>query len=106
MINVDVYQNNQEIQKLEISGHAYSGEPGFDLICAGVSSIAVGALNGLHELTKDCDLELTDEPRITITCERENSDNQLLLKFVLIQLETIEEEYAEYIKINVKEAIR
>ncbi len=50
MIQIDVLTQDSKILKIEVSGHAYSGEPGFDLVCAGVSSIAVGALNALPML--------------------------------------------------------
>lgn len=103
MIKVEVLKNKDQITKLEISGHAYSGEPGYDLVCAGVSSIGVGALNGFDQLSEDCTLELTEEPYIKIECKQANKDNQLLMNFLLTQLKTIEEVHGDYIKITEKE---
>lgn len=103
MIYVEVYTKESNILKIEISGHAYSGEPGYDLVCAGVSSIAVGALNGFEELECNCNLEMTEDPFIKIECRDLTETNQLLMNFLFLQLKTVEESHHEHIKINVKE---
>lgn len=103
MIQVNVLTHNDLIKKIEVSGHAYSGEPGFDLVCAGVSSIAVGALNAFDELSQGCDLVLKETPYIKIECKDANQENQLLMNFLLIQFKTIEHVHSEHININVKE---
>ena len=43
MIKVLVKQNNNQIVNLSITGHADSGEYGKDLVCAGVSTVGIGA---------------------------------------------------------------
>lgn len=106
MIQVKVTKVGKFITELEVSGHAYSGEPGFDLVCAGVSSITTGALNGFYELDNQCELIMTDDPFIKIKCEEVNKDNQLLLNFLLIQLKTVEEVHSEHLQITVKEEFR
>ena len=47
MIKVLVKQNNNQIVNLSITGHADSGEYGKDLVCAGVSTVGIGAMNML-----------------------------------------------------------
>lgn len=101
MIQVMVSVKNAVISSIVVSGHAYSGEPGFDLVCAGVSSIMTGALNALDELAENVDLSLTEEPRIEI--KNYDDKNQVLLEFVMIQLKTIEFVHPEYIRIREKE---
>ncbi|WZT99993.1 ribosomal-processing cysteine protease Prp [Erysipelothrix sp. D19-032] len=34
MIKVSVLTKDNQFQSMEVSGHAGSGEPGFDLVCA------------------------------------------------------------------------
>ncbi len=106
MIQVVVLKSKTAIVQIEITGHAFSNDPGFDLVCAGVSSIATGALNGLDALDDSCELSMTDEPLIKIVCKEVNHDNQLLLNFLLKQLETVAYVHDEHIKIIVKEEIR
>ncbi|HEY4531622.1 MAG TPA: ribosomal-processing cysteine protease Prp [Kurthia sp.] len=53
MITVEIHSNeNRESYGFQISGHAYSGEHGRDLVCAGASAIAFGSVNAIGELVK------------------------------------------------------
>lgn len=45
---------------LEISGHAGAGEPGKDLVCAGVSAIAMCAAGAIADRKLDAELEIRD----------------------------------------------
>lgn len=103
MIRVCVHKESSGYRQIEVSGHAMSQDPGFDLVCAGVSSIATGALNGFYELDADCELIMNDEPYIKIRCNSINKINQTLMQFLLIQLKTVEAVHGEYIRIEVKE---
>lgn len=47
MVTVKVFCTNERIHSIEISGHAESDSHGNDLVCAGASSISIGALNAL-----------------------------------------------------------
>lgn len=106
MIQVNVIKKGNEYYQITVSGHAFSNDPGFDLVCAGVSSIATGALNGFDALDKSASLSLTDEPFIGITCNQINEKNQLLMAFLHYQLKTIEAAHKEHLKITVKEEFR
>lgn len=103
MIQVKVSLENGKYKSMHVTGHAGSGDPGFDLVCAGVSSIMTGALNGFDQLDKSVKLNLTQEPLVSIDIIQTNDLNQKLFEFVLIQLKTIETSYQEFIEINEKE---
>ncbi len=103
MIKVDIETQDKTIKKIEISGHAYSGEPGYDLVCAGVSSIGVGALNAFDNLGDECTLVLDETPYILIECKSASEKNQLMMNFLHEQLKTVEFVHPEHIQINVKE---
>lgn len=103
MIQIDVLTQNDKVLKIEVSGHAYSGDPGHDLVCAGISSIAVGALNAFDTFGQDCNLVLNEKPYIKIECKGDHKDNQLMMNFLLTQFKTVEEVHNEHVKINVKE---
>lgn len=103
MIKVDVVKENQLIQEITISGHAESGPKGYDLVCAAVSSIATGTLNALDQIVaQDVQLELTEKPdaKIKIKVLKNRDDLQLLLKMMLIQLNTVQESQPKYIHIK------
>lgn len=103
MIKVDVIKTDAHYTSIEVSGHAGSGDAGYDLVCAGVSSIMTGALNAFDSFDDSLNLSLTEEPRITIELTNKDELNQNLFRFVLIQLETVAHMYPEYIRILEKE---
>ena len=103
MIKINVLTKESNLKKIEVSGHAYSGEPGFDLVCAGISSIMVGALNAFDQFSQNCDLILEDTPYIKIECKKASSENRLMMNFLLTQLKTVEEVHSEHVKIIMKE---
>lgn len=103
MIRVKVKRQSGRWQELETSGHAQQAPRGEDLVCAGVSSILIGALNALNQLVPDaCDL-LMEEAHVKISVKKDSGQVQLLLDSLLIQLQTMEAAYADYIQITVQE---
>lgn len=103
MIKVVVKKTDDYYTSIEVSGHAGSGDAGYDLVCAGVSSIMTGALNAFDSLTDGTELKLDPEPRITIELNNNIEINQMLFRMVLIQLQTVEFAHPEYIRILEKE---
>ena len=64
-----------ELRSAEITGHAGSGEYGFDVVCASVSTLAINFVNSVEKFAGyEPDLELNEEEggflRVTIllTC--------------------------------------
>lgn len=103
MIKVKFQTNEDAITYLEVSGHANSNEHGKDLICAAVSSIMFGLMNGLDMLAYD-DIKINQgDNQITIINDGSNQEVKHYLALTLIQLKTIEESYKQYIKIIRKE---
>ena len=49
MISISVKRSHKAILELVIQDHAGYGAIGVDLVCAGVSAIAIGALNALDQ---------------------------------------------------------
>lgn len=107
MITVKVTEKKKDILQVIISGHADSGPYGYDLVCAGVSAVSFGAVNAVYRLTN---LKLIIEQKddggyLDISFPKEVTDNQwkkaqLLLKGMIVSLETIEEQYGEHIQIK------
>lgn len=83
---------------LEIKGHACSSEPGKDLICAGVSSIVTGGFNALK---KDEISSITlEEGYAKVELTNDSTYSNLVLEVILVQLQTIEVSYPQYIDIK------
>lgn len=106
MINISIFREANQIIAFKLSGHAESGPYGYDLVCAGVSAVSFGAVNGIHVL---CNIELEIEQvedggylyvaLPTDLSTEVHTQAQLLLKAMIISLQTIEREYSQFIKI-------
>lgn len=102
MIHVRVTGNRGSVKSVRISGHAYAGDPGMDLICAAVSSIGTGTMNALDEMVPDtCELKLNENIEIRVIQDSEKV--QWILKTMLVQLETVAEKYPKNLEIDRKE---
>ena len=104
MVNVEVKRQSDFLQEVLIHNHAEYGEHGQDLVCAGVSSIAVGMLNVLDQMTKHdvCELVMK-EAYVKLSLKQRDETAELLLEAMLIQLKTLEENYHNYISIHDQE---
>jgi uncharacterized protein YsxB (DUF464 family) len=107
MIRVGLSTTDTQIVAMVITGHAMSARRGQDLVCAGVSSIATGALNALDRITPEaCELIMREgeDAKIEIKVnDIKNHDAQTILQTVMTQLETIEKQYPNYITITKQE---
>lgn len=103
MVSVHVKRRSSWIEEVEITGHAGYGDAGFDLVCAGVSSIAVGMMNALDEMVPEVCAFTMKEAYINISSDLHDTTAQLLLEGMLWQLKTMQVSYAEYITINDQE---
>ena len=103
MVRVHVKRHQGIIQEVEIRDHAGYADAGQDLVCAGVSSIAVGMMNALDEMVPEaCDFVLK-EAYIKIETILPDATAGILLQGMYYQLSTMQESYADYITINVLE---
>lgn len=103
MVKVKVERKDYFIQRIVIQDHAGYADAGFDLVCAGVSSISVGMMNALDQLIPDvCDFTMRSA-YVEIRLKQRNEQAQLLLEAMLIQLKTLENNYNSYIKIKDQE---
>lgn len=101
MIQIRVKTVRNSIQSMKLNGHADFAPHGQDLVCAAISSIAVGTLNALAEMCENSFEASMDEGNIEITITNlHDSTCQLILKTCLIQFQTVEENYSKYIQIQ------
>lgn len=103
MIKVSVKQKNNQIISLKITGHANSAKYGKDLVCAGVSTAGVGAMNMLVKkgfLDNNLGTIEVDEGYIYVVVNQDDDVCQVVLETLLVTLETMEEDYEKFIKIS------
>ncbi|WP_353458417.1 ribosomal-processing cysteine protease Prp [Staphylococcus coagulans] len=106
MINVDIKLNDEgQITDVIMDGHADFDEHGQDIVCAGASAVVFGSLNAIIGLTAERpDIDYSDDGGYfhVRSVDTSNEQAQLILQSMLVSLQTIEEEYNEYIKLNLK----
>lgn len=102
MIKIKIIKKKQEINSIKISGHAQSDEYGKDLVCAGVSAIAVGVCNTIAQKgyldKKMCFIKMKNG-NISIDIVKSDQTLQVILETLVISLETIKDSYGQYIQI-------
>lgn len=111
MINVHVERTREtnRITSFTISGHANSGPPGYDIVCAAVSALSIGTVNAVEKL---CDVKLpveAGEKGGYLRCKVTNNlkvdterDVQLLIEGMLVGLNDIAKQYREFITVKQK----
>ena len=93
MILISVLYSNNHFVSLFVKGHANP------LICAGVSSIFVGACNALRDIENySIQVNSGDSSIQARNCCTEH--DEIVLETLLTQLETIQERYPKEIKID------
>lgn len=108
MIKVKVKRLSPEFPLMtayQVTGHAFYDEPGKDIVCSAVSAISVGTVNAIERLTgvKPQAKMRKGYLEVTLPSDYQASANdqvQLLLESMLVMLDTIEQSYGQYIKIE------
>ncbi len=100
MISVNVTFIEHDIQSILIEGHANQNIHGKDIVCAGVSAIVYGSINAIDSIKKDAIAFQIKEGYTNIQVLTSSKEIQIMLQMMLIQLQTMEESYGQYIKIK------
>ena len=96
MIKVEIVKEVEVIKQVTVDGHADYAEHGSDIVCAGVS-----------ELDEDVEFDISANEdvtgHLTYRSLKSTDKEQLLLNAMLVALKTIEENYSDYITIEIRE---
>ncbi len=99
MITANFNYMNNHVTSFEISGHAYAGEPGEDLVCAAVSAVSFGLTNSIINLDES-ELEITmEDGYLNVENIPTTRDAQVLIEGMMTSLKTIEETNFQYITV-------
>lgn len=99
MIEVRVETVNGVIHEMLITGHG-GAEKGKDLVCAGVSSCLIGALNALDH-AENYSLEIRSGYSHIKEIAPTQSHDQVVLETLFVQLKTIAESYPDRCKVQI-----
>lgn len=98
-ITVTLNEVDKKINAIEVKGHAYSAEPGKDLICAAVSAVVIGGFNALVDVKK-YDVKLEKGNAFVKVNSNYNDNDQIVLKTILTQLKTIAEDNHQFVSVK------
>ncbi|MCM3758118.1 ribosomal-processing cysteine protease Prp [Sporosarcina aquimarina] len=105
MIQITVQeQASGRINSFEMSGHADYAEHGKDLVCAAASAVSFGAVNAIISLTGITPAIQQGEDggylKVVLPETEDDHDQQVIVRAMIVSLQTIEQDYAQYIKIT------
>lgn len=94
MIEVSIHEG-----EIKISGHANYAAPGYDIVCAGVTSLAQTLIKSILDLTGD-KIEYEISPgRVDIKYGNLSEKSKTLVDSFFIGICMIAEEFPEYVRI-------
>lgn len=101
MIIVTIKQSNNQIQQVEMKGHADYSERGSDIVCASASTMAILTENLIHRLSLSESVKIQDdEGYIKIEVTQQSELLQTVLVNMIENLKVLCEDYPKNIKIN------
>ncbi len=104
MITITITRRSEdEIESIEIKGHANSGTYGNDLVCAAVSAIVTGGANALYGDKEDSNFEVKLQEghaliKHKLTCSYLDED-KVKMNMIVTMLKTVEESNPKFVKI-------
>lgn len=107
MIHIVIRQSGSHFVGMHFEGHALFDVHGKDLVCAAISSIAIGTLNSLDIIlgSDAFDYKIIRDESIDFQIKEANETSDILLEMAHIQCETVCQNYPKNIEIK-KEKVK
>lgn len=103
MIKIKIgHASNQQINFIEVKGHANSAEYGKDLVCAAISAVVTGGFNNLNNI-KNYEIILTEGHAIFKTSMPLDAHDEAVIDTIVCGLKTIYEGNQKFIEIKTDE---
>lgn len=99
MIKVNIKTVNNNIDTIEISGHAGYDVMGKDIVCAAVSSITITTVNAILKLDSKA-IDYIQDENLTINVKKHDEVTLVLIQNMIDLLQELEKDYKKNIKIN------
>lgn len=107
MIKIKLSKSNDNYKELRVSGHSYFADYGNNIVCAAISVLTIGIINGLTEVCNITDLDIKSkdgliEVKIPNNLSQEEYNYiKMFFDTLLLSYEQITEEYPNEIKLEV-----
>ena len=109
MIRVTFHKKDHELVSFEMTGHAGFSEHGSDIVCAGVSALAITTVNSIEKLAGYQPIVDVDEVEggylylevVGDVTKVQAQTTQILLNSLLLGLEDIQSEYQDFLAVTV-----
>ena len=109
MTTITFHMEGSRITGFDVSGHSGYAPEGEDIVCAAVSALTQGTLNGLLNVLKaPVDYHIDEKDGILTAAlgevpEGKRAGAQLLLETLVSALQMIEADYARFLRVIFKE---
>ncbi|MDK2866756.1 MAG: uncharacterized protein PWP51_993 [Clostridiales bacterium] len=108
MVKVVVKKNAAQYLSLKITGHAYSGKPGNDIVCAAVSTLGQTLANALEAIAEipEKELSLSVQSGLLSLSVPETADRHtvdILFRNFVIGIDGIAGSYPKNVKLIIEE---
>jgi hypothetical protein len=106
MTKITVFRTNDIYTGIRIAGHAGYAEAGEDIVCAGISVLAINFINSVEEFTEDEFIVDTDEEGALIDFKFKavpTNESRLLMKSLVLGLADLQQENKDFISLDYKE---
>jgi len=100
MIKIQIgHASNNQVNFLEVRGHANSAPHGEDIVCAGVSAVITGGFNNLRN-HKDYELKLDEGYALFKASAPLDAHDETVIETIICGLKSIHESYPEFINVK------
>ena len=104
-VRIDRKRDTKEIIGFRVDGHADYDTSGKDIVCAGVSAITVGIVNAAEKVVGIQLPTEIEEGKLHVVIPNQGPMEQqrslqLLLESMVVMLQSIEETYGQYIRLQ------
>ena len=106
MTNITFYCKDGVYTGFRMEGHDEYADEGADIVCAGISVLAINFINSIESLTDDEYSQFEYEEDGIIEFEFEDiisNEAEILIKSLVLGLEQLEKEYKDFISLDYKE---
>jgi uncharacterized protein YsxB (DUF464 family) len=104
MIKAKLFKNSDnQIYRLELTGHADSGPYGQDIVCAAVSALAITTVNGLSDVIEahpQIDSDDNNGGHLIVSDYQVDHDSEVLLQTFANGITDIQKNYADFIQVQ------
>jgi len=99
MINLTFSTKDHKISGFKCEGHAGYAAAGQDIVCSAVSSCLIGAV---EEVRRYSPAKYVVSPGLIDLEVKPTKATQILMEFALHTMQSVEEQYPDYIKITIE----